>query len=634
MKYRILPAVAVILVLLVGIVAPRVRAEGESPYKISEFAVKVAPGNQTYPVISGKWAVWLDDPSHLSTITGRNLETGQDFAISATDTLSWPVDVAGDTVVATATRFGDAGAEYSIFVYRLPNGQPTVIAPFKSPNTSFVRGAPRTDGKTVVWAEGDLNNSSIYAYDLAGQRLIPVSTNPAYRENPSVSGNFVVWRDKRNSNPTSIEEDIYGYDLSSSQEFRITANPEMVSPPAISGNTVVWIVQRGSASYLLGYDLAKKQAFTISHLPSSSGYAGPDISGDIVVWSAKGDLDEDVFGYDLKQGKQFIISRAIGAQTAPRISGKTVVWMDYRRSGVGKYESDSDIYGATLDPGPAPVPPIIGAPDAVDAKVEIVWPQGGVPVTDADKANVGVWLFLPNTLKPAPCQWNPTVQLWKALNNDPAKLVAVGQKQGNRYYFKGRAMPAWEFNDVDVSAARDPKNRIYFFVTVDGVSSRTNVWSHGVDARTYFPQQDVPGGVTQPGGTVEGKIEIVWPHDNAPVDQAKQVNVSASLFSPGTLLSVPQDWNPTVRLYRALNNGIAEQVASGQKRIVSASTFVYPVWDFNDIDVSAANDPANKYYFTLSVDGVTAFTNVWAHGADARTYFPQMDTPTQDCRGG
>ncbi len=50
------------------------------------------------------------------------------------------------------------------------------------------------------------------------------------------------------------------------------------------------------------------------------------------------------------------------------------------------------------------------------------------------------------------------------------------------------------------------------------------------------------------------------------------------------------------------------------------------------MDVSAANDPANKYYFTLKVDGVTTYTNVWAHCADARTYFPQMDTPTKGCQ--
>ena len=50
---------------------------------------------------------------------------------------------------------------------------------------------------------------------------------------------------------------------------------------------------------------------------------------------------------------------------------------------------------------------------------------------------------------------------------------------------------AWDFNDVDISAARDPLNRIYFWVSVDGVPTDSNVWAHGADARTIFPQPDV-----------------------------------------------------------------------------------------------------------------------------------------------
>jgi len=70
-----------------------------------------------------------------------------------------------------------------------------------------------------------------------------------------------------------------------------------------------------------------------------------------------------------------------------------------------------------------------------------------------------------------------------------------------------------------------------------------------------------------------------------------------------------------------------KEVAVGEKRLIQRGGFTYPVRDFNDVDVGAANDPVNEYYFTLEVDGVETHTNVWARGADARTYFPQMDTP-------
>ncbi|MCL4465782.1 MAG: hypothetical protein M1401_15680 [Chloroflexi bacterium] len=192
-------------------------------------------------------------------------------------------------------------------------------------------------------------------------------------------------------------------------------------------------------------------------------------------------------------------------------------------------------------------------------------------------------------------------------------------------------VPVWEFNDLDVSAARDPNNRLYLFATVDGVPTRHNVWAHAADARTFFPKQDVPAALAPVQGTVAAKIEIVYPHDGAPVSQARLANVGALLFSPGTLLAAPLAWSPTVRLYRSLNNGLAEEVAVGSKWPIVTPALTYPSWQFNNVDVSAANDLANKYYFTLAVDGQTTNSNVWSHGADARTNFPQMDQPSGCC---
>jgi hypothetical protein len=86
-----------------------------------------------------------------------------------------------------------------------------------------------------------------------------------------------------------------------------------------------------------------------------------------------------------------------------------------------------------------------------------------------------------------------------------------------------------------------------------------------------------------------------------------------------------------VRLLRAQNNGVLEEVAVGERRLAEAGGVSYPVWDFNDVDVSAARDPQNKLYFMVSVDGLQTLPNVWVHGVDARTYFPEMDVPTNPC---
>ncbi|MBI4321134.1 MAG: hypothetical protein HY675_21805 [Chloroflexi bacterium] len=614
-----------------GLVAAR--AEGESPYRITQMAVRVAPGTQYDPVVSGKWVLWRDQADQ-KRIAGRNLETGGEMAFNTSDYLEEAPDVDGDTVVAAEAA---PNVGYGIFGYRLPDAQRFVIAPFKTAAGGFSRKWAAISGRTVVWAEVAGRTSDIYGYDITGQRLFTVSAHPAYQDWPAVSGSYVVWRDDRHAPPMTPGQplpnvhDVYGYDLATGQELRISSRTETMGPPAVSGSVVVWAVQRPNAVYLLAYDIARRQELTIAQLPVSAGLVHPAIDGDLVVWNGPGEWDEDIFGYDLKQQTQFVISRAAGAQRMPKVSERTVVWGDNRHSGVGKYEFDVDIYGARLELGPGPMPPATGIPSAVDAKIEIVWPHGNAPVMEAERANIGAWLFLPGTMHLTACQWQPQVQLWKALNNEPAKLIAVGQLQGDRYYKNNRGVPTWEFNDVDVAAAQDPNNKIYFFVTVEGVPGRTNVWSHGADARTHFPRQDVPAGLAAAGDAVEAKIEIVWPHDNAPVEQAKLVNVSAMLFAPGTSMSVPADWNRPVRLYRALNNSVSQEVGIGQKRLVTTPSFTHPVWDFDDVDVSAAIDPANKYYFTLAVDGITTHTNVWAHGADARTYFPLLDGPEGSC---
>ncbi|HOG45479.1 MAG TPA: PKD domain-containing protein [Anaerolineae bacterium] len=124
---------------------------------------------------------------------------------------------------------------------------------------------------------------------------------------------------------------------------------------------------------------------------------------------------------------------------------------------------------------------------------------------------------------------------------------------------------------------------------------------------------------------LDARIEILWPHGGAHVQGASLANLTAMLFRPGTLESAPPDWSPTMRLWRALDNGVAEPVGVGVKRLVTRGGLTYPVWDFDNVDVAAAQDPAHKLTFTLTVDGVETYSTAWVHGADARTIFPVWD---------
>ncbi len=270
-----------------------------------------------------------------------------------------------------------------------------------------------------------------------------------------------------------------------------------------------------------------------------------------------------------------------------------------------------------------------------------MWPHGGAAVQDADRANIKVYLIVPaagtsGLLHPPACAWTPVVKLWGALNAQPARVIGIGEKR--MAVEGGRTFPVWDFNDVDVSAARDPSNKLSFFATVDGVRTLHNVWVHANDARTIFPQADMPTGVmSRLPATLDARIEIVWPHDSLPTDRATQANITAYLLSTNGTLAVPPGagWLPTARLHWSLNNDPETPPDVGllgvPRTMTAANGVKFVAWDFNDVDVSVARDPLNRIYFWVSTDETVAAPNIWAHGTDARTIFAQPDS-MQSCR--
>ncbi|MCW5882188.1 MAG: hypothetical protein KIS91_14755, partial [Anaerolineae bacterium] len=258
------------------------------------------------------------------------------------------------------------------------------------------------------------------------------------------------------------------------------------------------------------------------------------------------------------------------------------------------------------------------AANPVDAKIEIVWPHNNAPVSVANMVNVTAYLFDAGTLNPVKSDFNPKVTLWQALNAEPAQPVADGNRRMAN--ISGYDIPVWDFNDIDVGAAKDPLNKYYFYVTVDGVPANTNVWGHGADGRTYLPEPLLPTAIgSSKPGRVDARFSVLWPHDAAGnqrnVATADLANITARVFESGTTNSVGPDFGNSVKLLRMINNGPAEIVATGSKRLTTDNGVAHPVWDFNDVDVSAARNPANKVYFVMAVDGVSSNSTVWSHAS-------------------
>jgi photosystem II stability/assembly factor-like uncharacterized protein len=271
---------------------------------------------------------------------------------------------------------------------------------------------------------------------------------------------------------------------------------------------------------------------------------------------------------------------------------------------------------------------------AVDARIETLWPQGWAPVAQATRANLSLRLFWPNSLEPAPCGWLPSVEIWEAQDNEPVRFL---QRAHPRRI--GDALAGlWDANDVDVSHAQQPEARLYYLVRVPNIITRTNVWVHAADSRTYSPRPAQPTAIsnTMPtGGKIDARILIVWPHDRAghpqPVEKAELINVRAALYLPETLISIPPEPKLTVRLIGALDNGVGRALGIGRMRVIN-DPFPYPVWEFDNVDVSAMRHTRSHWAFWLEVDGYLTHSNLWIHGIDIRTDYPVPDQPIVGCR--
>ncbi|RME84044.1 MAG: hypothetical protein D6775_06565 [Caldilineae bacterium] len=275
-------------------------------------------------------------------------------------------------------------------------------------------------------------------------------------------------------------------------------------------------------------------------------------------------------------------------------------------------------------------------PADVDVRIEILWPHDFAPVTEARLANLGLRVYAGRSMEPPPCAWMPPVELWVAEDAGPLRRLGLAQQRT----VEGHSFPFWEFNDVDVTWANDPNHKLVFLAKVPAglATSHSSLWIHAADARTLLPEPPEPAGLTtEAPEAIDALIRVVWPHDEqgrfVPPDQANLVNISAILVARDTLLALaPEHLPPRVWLIGALDNQVGRRLAVGEPRRVDTGAFAYTTYEFNNIDVSLARDPAHRWAFWLETPDVESASNVWIHGIDGRTIAPELLEPVVGCR--
>jgi len=292
-------------------------------------------------------------------------------------------------------------------------------------------------------------------------------------------------------------------------------------------------------------------------------------------------------------------------------------------SNLGLLQSTFDVSSAT--------PPV-----EVDARIEILWPHGYLPVDEAQLANMGMRVYDSRTQEVPSCVWMPSVELWMAHDADPLRRVGLAEQRT----VEGRPFPFWEYNDLDISWANDPNHKMIFLarVTPSQAQSHSSPWIHAADARTYLPEPPALTGLTDTAPTaIDALIRVVWPHDYAgnymPPEQANLVNISAVLVEQDTLLALaPAHLPDRVWLVGALDNQVGRRLAVGEPRTVSVNGLTYTTFEFNNVDVSLARELAHHWSFWLEIPDYDYAPNIWVHGIDSRTRAPELLEPIAGCR--
>jgi hypothetical protein len=130
---------------------------------------------------------------------------------------------------------------------------------------------------------------------------------------------------------------------------------------------------------------------------------------------------------------------------------------------------------------------------------------------------------------------------------------------------------------------------------------------------------------------VRTRLQSVWPHESAPIEQAEVANVTALVLNPDESAPVPCRWEPRVLLWSSFDSGPREFMGQGTKEMVRTDSAEFPVWRFYNVAVGRART-GGPISFSVTVDGITAEAATWTYGGPEPTPIEPTYFPRTSCR--
>src|SRR5688572_14908401 len=156
-------------------------------------------------------------------------------------------------------------------------------------------------------------------------KAFPISVTDGHELSVKVDGRYVVWTDVAFlGGPPNSTNDVYAYDLLLGQRFAVATGPGQQDEPSVSGNTVIWTTHTPGTPQIIGRNLATGAgSFTVTAGPGAR--VAHAISGELVVWQNELNGTPQVWGRRLGQpiGSDFAVSRTdvLYGQVFPDVSG-------------------------------------------------------------------------------------------------------------------------------------------------------------------------------------------------------------------------------------------------------------------------------------------------------------------------
>ncbi len=222
------------------------------------------PGQHLSPDISGDKVVYEEWPGYVYLY---DLATDTETLLGGEPGWQSEPAVSGNRVVWVDSRhdYEGSGTNHELYVYDIAAKSENRL----THDEGWQQSTPDICGDKVVFVDDRNTNDDIYLHNLTTHAEKQITTDYDWQWTPKVSGNLVVWGDRRNrlldqSGHVLVGYDIYAYDLASETEIQVTINPADQGDPAISGNRVVFTDARNGAEDIYLSEFVDARATSLS----------------------------------------------------------------------------------------------------------------------------------------------------------------------------------------------------------------------------------------------------------------------------------------------------------------------------------------------------------------------------------